>query len=93
VALFEHSTVKDQAAFYDHDFWLGVVLLNAIIVYPLFFLWLFMPFRAPVCSQDGWRWAHIARTALAGEGFYGVMNKRAMWHLDAEQFSERQTLL
>jgi hypothetical protein len=73
---------------FNGNFWLGWMIVSGGLTVPLFALWLFMPHQAPVCSQDGWRWATIARTQVLGEGNYGIKHNRACWGLDVYSFSE-----
>jgi len=93
----DDGNYRDQ--FYEPDFWLGWVILTGLIVFPLFLLWLFMPFHAPICGQGGWRWAKIAESALYEDGNYGVlgyyeegnhgvMRYKACWGAHVETFED-----
>jgi len=70
---------KDPNFFYDKTFWVSWMILTSAIVYPLFVLWFLMSFQAPICGQDGWRWATIAQRALRARGNYGVLQGEAAW--------------
>ena len=86
ITVLSYGTKADQRQFYDPKFWLAWVIMTACFVFPLFIVWLFTRFQAPVCQQDGWRWAKIAQTALFEDGFYGVRGAQAVWGLDVEPF-------
>ncbi|KAJ9651840.1 hypothetical protein H2198_008905 [Neophaeococcomyces mojaviensis] len=79
ITIFSYGTLDDRDEFYDPNFWLGWVIMTTLFVGPLFLFWLFTEFQAPICEQDGWRWAKIARNALFEDGFYGVRNGEAVW--------------
>lgn len=91
------SNYRDE--FYKPDFWLGWVILTGLIVFPLFLFWLVMPFHAPICTQDGWRWAKIAREALHEDGNYGVseysqggvLRYKACWGANVEPFENAKS--
>ncbi|KAH0537509.1 hypothetical protein FGG08_005684 [Glutinoglossum americanum] len=56
-----------------------------ILLLPLL-VWVFVPFRAPLCRLDGWRWAKIAKDALYIEGNYGIRDSKAVWGADVKPF-------
>jgi hypothetical protein len=72
VVAYRYSSQEDRKSFWDPTFWLAYGILSMALALPLFFVWLFIPFQAPIGEQDGWRWAKIAQTALREDGFYGV---------------------
>lgn len=72
VVAFRYASQEDRKSFWDPDFWVAYGVFSMGLALPLFFVWLFTPFQAPVGEQDGWRWAQIAKTALREDGFYGV---------------------
>lgn len=82
-----YGTKTEQRSTYDPDFWLAWVFMTVFFVFPLFGVWLFTWFQAPICEQDGWRWAKIAQTALFEDGFYGVRNGEAVWAMDVAPFN------
>jgi hypothetical protein len=75
----------EQGLFYP-GFWLEYIKYTVLLVLPLFTLWIFTSFQAPIAAQDGWRWAKIAVNALESDGFYGVRNNEAVWGEDVESF-------
>ncbi|KAL9621894.1 MAG: hypothetical protein Q9160_003715 [Pyrenula sp. 1 TL-2023] len=90
LTVLSYGSKNDQKDFYDPYFWLGWILMTGFFVFPLFGVWLFTRFQAPICEQDGWRWAKIARTAMWEDGFYGVRNGEAVWARDVTPFDERK---
>lgn len=86
VTVLSYGSFNDRKNFYDPQFWLAWVIMTALFVVPLFLLWLFTEFQAPICEQDGWRWAKIAQNALCEDGYYGVRNGEAVWAMDVEPF-------
>ncbi|QDS73440.1 hypothetical protein FKW77_008664 [Venturia effusa] len=95
VVIGRYSSKEDRKAFWDPEFWLGYGILSMALALPLFFVWLFTPFQAPIGEQDGWRWAKLAQTALREDGFYGVRDVRdasgqivpeAAWGMNVRSF-------
>ena len=86
-SILTYDTLEERQSFYDPDFWIGWVVFTFLMVMPLFIAWFFTPFHAPICEQDGWRWAKIAQHALTEPGFYGIRNGQAAWGLDVQPFS------
>lgn len=87
ITVLSYGTFDDRDEFYDPNFWLGWGVMSALFIIPLFCLWLFTEFQAPICEQDGWRWAKIAQNALCEDGYYGVKNGEAVWAVDVEPFN------
>jgi hypothetical protein len=92
---FRYSSQEDRKDFWDPTFWLGYGFISMGLALPLFFVWLFTPFQAPIGEQDGWRWAKIAQTALKEDGYYGVRKviapngelvSEAAWGVNVESF-------
>ncbi|TLD37988.1 hypothetical protein E2P81_ATG03663 [Venturia nashicola] len=90
-----YGSEEERKDFWDPTFWLGYGMLSMMLALPLFFVWLFTPFQAPIGEQDGWRWAKIAQTALREDGFYGVRDVRdsagdivpeAAWGMNVRSF-------
>lgn len=93
VQVLSYGNLDDRDDFYNPQFWLSWVVMTAMFIFPLFILWLFTEFQAPICEQDGWRWAKIAQYALLGEGFYGVRSHHsnhyeAAWGTDVMSFND-----
>lgn len=94
VVAFRYGTREDRDVFFDPYFWVGYMMISAMLVLPLFLLWMFTRFQAPIGEQDGWRWAKIAKTALYEDGYYGVRKKwvegkegeEAVWGGDVDSF-------
>jgi hypothetical protein len=95
VVAFRYSSQEDRKSFWDPTFWLAYGILSMALALPLFFVWLFTPFQAPIGEQDGWRWAKIAQTALREDGFYGVRDvvaadgklvSEAAWGMNVRSF-------
>lgn len=90
-----YGSKEERKDFWDPAFWVGYGILSMMLALPLFFVWLFIPFQAPIGEQDGWRWAKIAQTALREDGFYGVRDVRdsagnivpeAAWGMNVRSF-------
>lgn len=88
LTVLSYGSKNDQKDFYDPYFWLGWIMMTVFFVFPLFGVWLFTRFQAPICEQDGWRWAKIARTAMWEDGYYGVRNGEAVWAREVKPFDE-----
>jgi hypothetical protein len=94
VVMFRYETSEARKGFYDPNFWVAYSFISALLVLPLFLVWIFTKFDAPISGQDGWRWAKIAQTALYEDGFYGVRNGEAAWGIDVQSFkSARDSIL
>ncbi|KAL9108429.1 MAG: hypothetical protein Q9227_006763 [Pyrenula ochraceoflavens] len=90
VTVLSYGTLSQQQTFYDPEVWLSWALYTVVFVFPLFGVWLVMRCQAPVCEQDGWRWAKIAQSALFEDGFYGVKDGAAVWAIDVEPFNRHK---
>jgi hypothetical protein len=90
LAMFHYGYKDTTNFFYDRSFWLAWIIYIAIVCYPVFFLWLIIPFQAPICQQDGWRWAKIAQMHIeyGSEGNYGVIEGQAAWGKNVMSFNE-----
>lgn len=86
VTVFSYGGDTDRAQFYDPEFWIGWLLITGFVTLPVFLIWLFTKFEAPMCEQDGWRWAKLAQNALTEPGYYGVRNGEAVWGREVESF-------
>lgn len=86
VTVLSYRSADDRDDMFDPQFWLAWSIMTAVFVFPLFVLWLLMSFQAPICEQNGWRWAKIAQNALVKDGFYGVWNGQAVWAEHVESF-------
>lgn len=95
VVAYRYSSKEDRKDFWDPTFWLSYGIYSMALALPLFFVWLFIPFQAPIGEQDGWRWAKIAQTALTEDGFYGVRDvttssgrivPEAAWGMNVKSF-------
>ena len=85
---YDPKAVKNDFYGLNGPFWIGYTVITSGIIVPLFVLWLLIPQQAPVCSQDGWRWARIAQVSLFEEGNYGVENNQARWGRNVCSFKE-----
>ena len=54
IQVLSYGTIDDRDDFYDPQFWLGWIIMTALFAIPLFLVWLFTEFQAPICEQDGW---------------------------------------
>ncbi|KAF2667469.1 hypothetical protein BT63DRAFT_292958 [Microthyrium microscopicum] len=84
VVVLRYGTDESRQSFYDPDFWIGYLMISMVLVVPLFLIWMFTEFQAPIGEQDGWRWAKIAQKALQGDGYYGVREGEAAWGNESE---------
>ena len=101
VEVLSYGSINDRKGFYDPSFWLGWIIITAMVTYPLMLVWLFCPFQAPICEQDGWRWANIAQPVysepgVSENGYYGVVVEvdsygeesfRATWGMNVQSFN------
>jgi hypothetical protein len=86
VVFYRYGTREERQDFFDPYFWIGYMMISAVLVLPLFLLWLFTKFQAPMGEQDGWRWAKLAQSALREDGNYGVHNGEAAWGMHVQPF-------
>jgi len=86
IQVLSYGTLDDRDDFYDPQFWLAWSIMTALFAVLLFLIWVFAEFQAPICEQDGWRWAKIAQHALQEDGYYGVRNSEAVWAMDVAPF-------
>jgi hypothetical protein len=86
LVILRFGTLEDREAFYSQEFWIAYTAMSVALVLPLFLLWMFTKFQAPMGEQDGWRWAKIAKNALYEDGNYGVRNGEAAWGIDVKSF-------
>ena len=99
VQVISYQSINDRKDIYDPNFWIGWIILTSLVTFPLILVWFFCPFQAPICEQDGWRWANIVQAFYSSghgqRGYYGVVTEvgpngeessRATWGMDVQSF-------